>query len=104
MGTRVNLLQLRNIVFPGAPETVSRQRDWVCYAEVVERAEKLFFECFGQANFSGETVAKIRRDAGAIHSLWGCCQSQKYSWAESLKNRSIADCGTVMHFIHDDKV
>lgn len=104
MGTRIDVLQLGDVVFSAAPELVSRQRHWVCNAEVVERAEKFFFERFRQTNFSGETVAEIRSHAGAVHALWRRRQSQKNSRTESLEYRTIAGGRTVMHFIHDDAV
>ena len=104
MGTGIDVLQLGDVVFSTAPELVSRQRHWVCDAEVMERAEKFFFERFRQTNFGGEAIAEIRSYAGAVHALWRRRQSQEDSRTESLEYRTIAGGGAVMHFIHDDEV
>src|ERR1700722_10675205 len=100
----IDILQSGDVIFPSTPKSVRRQGNRVSHAEILERAQELFFQCFRETNFSGKTVAEIHSNACAIHSFRGRRESKEDSRAKLIKNSSITGSRPVVHLVDYHKV
>ena len=100
----VDILEGGFIVPAIAPELVTIDGNGIGNAEIMERAEKFFFQCLGKADFCSKAIAEIRRHVAAVHALRGCRKTEQDFWVEVVEYWPVAVGYAVVGFIYDDIV
>lgn len=68
----------------------------------MERAEELFLQRFGKADFGGKAVAEIGGHVVAVHPLRGGGEAEKNLRGEMVEDGAIAASGAVVGLVHHD--
>ncbi len=100
----VDILEGRFIVTAIAPKLVAIDGNGIGNAEIMERAEKFFFQCLGKADFCSKAIAEIRRHVTAVHALRGCRKAEQNLWVEVVEYWPVAVGYAVVGFVYDDIV
>ena len=76
----------------------------VPHAEIMERTQKILFQCGLQTDFVGNVVVEERIDVGTVRAVGTCRHAEPELRHEMRHDLAIALSRRTMHFIDDDDV